>query len=92
VESRQGVTIAVLAERLKAVQEDVSELRQLRKDDHHRLRGVEASVAAMLEAQNIARESEERQLRRLGSRIALGGLAVALAMVALTIATILINT
>lgn len=92
MEQREGVTIAVLAERLKAVQEDVSELRQIRKDDHHRLRSVESSVAMILEAQTLAREAEERHLARLGTQVALGGLAVAIAMVALTIATILINT
>lgn len=91
MEPRQGVTIEVLAERIKAVQEDVSELRQLRREDHHRLRSVEASVSAMIEAQKLARAGEARQYRRMGNLIALGGLAVAVGMFALTIATIMIH-
>jgi len=84
-----GVTIGVLVERIKAVQDDVAELRQQRKEDHHRLRNVEAAVMQFTDAQKLARESEQRQYRRLGTKIALGGLAIAVGMLILSIVTIL---
>ena len=87
----QGVTIGVLTERLEGVKEDVAELRQAFRDDHHRLRTVESAVTHMLDAQRAARESESRQYRRMANAIQFGGLAMAAAMVALTIVTLLIH-
>lgn len=84
--------MAVLVERLEGVREDVAELRQYRKEDHHRLRTLEASVKTMVDAQRAARESESRQYRRMASAIQVGGLAMAVAMVVLTIVTILSHT
>jgi hypothetical protein len=86
-----GVTIGVLAERIKAVQEDVHELRQHRRDDHHRLRGVEAAVAQMIEAQRLAREGEARQYKRLASAVRMAGLLVSLTLLALTVVSVLVH-
>ena len=86
--SAHGVTLEQLAERLEGVREDVAELRQQRRDDHHRLRSVEASVSTMLAAQKEARESESAQYRKLGSRIALAGVLLSAALVILTVVTI----
>ena len=88
---RRAVSVDVLIERLRGVSEDVAELRQLQRDDHHRLRTVEGSVTRMIDAQRLARESEARQYRRVASAVQWGGLATAAAMVALTIVTILIH-
>lgn len=85
----QGGYIGVLAERIKALQEDVHELREQRKDDHHRLRSVESAVTALLDAQKAARESEARQYRQFGSRIQAGMLAMSACIVVLTIVTLL---
>lgn len=81
----------VLVERLEGVRDDVAELRQQRKDDHHRLRSVETAVSQMIDAQKAARSQEQRQYRRMANAIQLGGLAMAMSMVALTIVTILIH-
>lgn len=86
------VTVGVLAERLEGVRDDVAELRQLQRDDHHRLRTVEAAVKGMIDAQKAARDSEARQYRRVANAIQVGGLAMAAAMVALTIVTLLLHT
>lgn len=85
----EGVTIGVLVERLEGVRQDVAELRREQREDHHRLRSVEAAVTQMIDAQRSARESEVRQYRRLGSAIQVGGLTMAIAMVVLTIVTII---
>jgi len=45
----------------------------------------------MIDAQREARQAEQRQYRRMGNKIALGGVAVAAAMVVLSIVTILIH-
>jgi len=89
--ANEGVTIEVLAERLKGVQEDVADLRQQRRDDHHRLRSVEAAVTAMVDAQKAARESERRQYQRLGTKIAVGGLSISLGLLVLAAVTLAIH-
>lgn len=88
----RGVSIGVLVERIKAVQQDVAELRQSQREDHHRLRGVESSVRQMIDAQRAARESEASQYRRMATSIQVGGLAMAVAMVVLTVVTLLAHT
>lgn len=92
MEREQGVTLGILAERLEGVREDVAELRQQRREDHHRLRNVESAVSQMIDAQRSAREAESRQYRRMASAIQMGGLAMAVAMVALTIVTVLAHS
>lgn len=88
----EGVTIGVLIERIKAVQQDVAELRQSHREDHHRLRSVESAVRQMIDAQRAARESESRQYRHMATAIQVGGLAMAVAMVILTVVTILAHS
>lgn len=91
MEESGGVTIGVLAERLEGVRQDVAELRQQRREDHHRLRGVEAAVSQMLDAQKMARDSEQRQYRRLGNRIALCGVLVTFGLLILTAVTVAVH-
>lgn len=89
---QEGVTIGVLAERLEGVRKDVAELRREQREDHHRLRSVESAVTKMIDAQQAARASEVRQYRRLATAVQLGGLAIALAMMLLSIVTIVAHT
>ena len=70
----------------------MAELRQLRKDDHHRLRGVEAAVSQMIDAQRSARDAESRQYRRMANAIQMGSVVMAAALVALGVITILTHT
>lgn len=92
MEREERVTLGVLAERLEGVREDVAELREQRRDDHHRLRSVEAAVKTMIDAQTAARQAESRQYRRLASAVQVGGLAMAIAMVVLTVVTIVAHS
>lgn len=78
----EGVTIGVLVERLKGVREDMAELRQAQREDHHRLRSVEAAVQLMVDSQATNRRSEERQYRRLELRVQVLTLAVGFAAIA----------
>lgn len=57
--------IARLEEKVQGVIDDVRELNGIRKEDHHRLRGVEASVSALLDVQREARKQEQHQYQRL---------------------------
>lgn len=91
MEPFEGVTLAVLVERLKGVSDDVAELRQQHREDHHRLRTVEGSVTRMIDAQRIARESEAEQYRKVAQAIAFGGFVMAAALVALAVVTIVIH-
>lgn len=70
----------------------MAELRQAQRDDHHRLRSVESAVSQMIDAQRSARESEARQYRRMANAVQLGGLAMAIAMVVLTIVTVVAHS
>lgn len=79
--------LARIEEQIREAREDVSELREQRREDHHRLRNVEYSVGQMIDAQKRARQGEERQYRRLATAIQIGSFALALALAALTIVT-----
>ena len=79
--------LARIEEQIREAREDVSELREQRREDHHRLRNVETSVGTMIDAQKRAREGEARQYRRLATAIQIGSFALALALAALTIVT-----
>lgn len=46
----------------------------------------------MIDAQRSARESESRQYRRVANAIQIGGLAMAVAMVVLTVVTIIAHS
>jgi type VI protein secretion system component VasF len=70
--------LARLEEKLSGVVDDLGELRQIRKDDHHRLRSVEASVSMMLEQQRDARKAEQRQYDRLVLWLQVAAVLVAL--------------
>jgi hypothetical protein len=70
-------------QRVTDLADDVTELRDTRKEDHHRLRSVEATVNLLLDAQQDARRAEARQYQRLELRI--GVLTVVLAAAAVVV-------
>jgi len=81
VREPEGVTIGVLVERLEGVRQDVAELREAQREDHHRLRSVESAVKQMIDAQQVNRRGEERQYRRLEVRVQVLTLAVGFAAI-----------
>lgn len=81
----------MLAERIEGVRRDVAELAHEQQQHRTRLHNVEGFVAASLEVQRQHRRQEDRQYRRLGNAIALAGLAVAAAMLVLSVVTILLH-
>lgn len=56
-----------------------------------RLHDLEGFAAANLEVQKMHRRAEERQYRKVANAIAFGGLAMAFAMVVLTVVTIVVH-
>ena len=61
--------IATVEEAVRDLRGAVADIRQAAREDHHRLRDVEAAVALILEAHKDARRAEETQYRRLEMRI-----------------------
>lgn len=61
--------IAALEQSHADLREDVRELREALRSDHHRLRDVEAASALMLEASKESRRAEENRSRRLELRV-----------------------
>lgn len=85
----EGVSNDVLAERIEGVRRDVAELAEEQQRNRARLHNLEGFAAAYLDVQREHRRQEDRQYRRIANAIALGGLVMAAAMVALTLVTIL---
>ena len=81
--------MAALTQRVHDLVADVKEVRDAARADHHRLRAVEDAVIKMIEAQRIARHSEETQYRRLEVRIGWAGVLIALGMLGIAAAVAL---
>ena len=79
-------------QRVTDLAEDVAEMRAIRKDDHHRLRSVEAAVQGMIDAQKAARDAESRQYQRMARSIQFGGIAMAVGMFTLSLITLIVHT
>lgn len=79
----RGVSNAVLAERIKGVREDVAEIMLELGRARTRLHNLEGIAQAFVDAQNQARQREERQYRRLELR--LQGLAVVLGLATIVV-------
>jgi hypothetical protein len=77
----EGVSNAVLAERLEGVRRDVTELADETKRNRVRLHNLEGFAAAYLDQQRVNRRSEERQYRRLELRLQVLTVAIAVAAV-----------
>jgi hypothetical protein len=61
--------LATIEQVLRDVRDDVHELREQRKEDHHRLRAVEAGQLLLIEEQKRTREHRDYQLRRLAIKL-----------------------
>ena len=84
--------LAALVQRVSDLADDVAELREIRKEDHHRLRSVEGAVKGMVDAQRSAREGEARQYQKLGARIAIVGLLLTACIVAISCVSLYLAT
>ena len=84
--------LAALVQRVSDLADDLHELREIRKEDHHRLRNVESAVKGMVDAQKLARDAEDRQYRRVANALQWGGFAVGLGLFALALITLLVHT
>lgn len=73
------------------MQQDLVELRDQRREDHHRLRSAEGAVALMVEAQKEARRGEAVQYRRLEIKLQWLALAVTFAGVLVTAVTVFVH-
>lgn len=72
---------------IRALDDDIRELREQAKADHHRLRAAEAAVALLVDAQKEARRAEASQYRRLELRVQ--WLSVAIAFAAILVSVVL---
>lgn len=64
-----GERIATNEQAIRDLREDLADIRQAAREDHHRLRDVEATVALLIDTHKQARRAEEAQYRRLELRI-----------------------
>lgn len=71
---------------------DVNAIAEEERRTRKRLHDLEGFASAYLDIQKNARRQEDRQYRRVANAVAIGGLAMAVAMVVLTIVTILYHT
>lgn len=69
--------LATIEQVLRDVRDDVHDLRDVRKEDHHRLREVEAATSKLVQAHKETQDRRDYQLRRLGVKIQWLTLAVA---------------
>lgn len=60
--------LATIEQVLRDMGSDFTELRDLRRDDHHRLRDVESAVTLLTEANKQAQRSTSDRQRRLELR------------------------
>jgi hypothetical protein len=78
--------LATIEQILRDYGNDLQELRKDARDDHHRLRTVEAAVLQMTTMQTAAREAEAAQYKRLELRVQWLSLAIAFAGFVLAVA------
>jgi hypothetical protein len=75
--------LATIEQVLRDVRDDLRDLRDEQKADHHRLRTVEGSLLLLVDEHKQTRERRDYQLRRLGIKVQWLTLAVALGSFAL---------
>ena len=86
-----GERIARLEEAVRGVREDVTELVAETNRSRTRLHNPEGFAQAYLDVQRENRRQEKRENEKLSMMIGVGGLAMSLAMVALTVVTIFLH-
>lgn len=77
----------MLGQRVADLVGDIDELKTAVREYHHRLRGVEAAVALLVDAQKDARRGEANQYRRLELRVQ--WLSVSIAFAAILVSVVL---
>lgn len=82
-----GERLATIEQVLRDLRGDLEAVQREHREDHHRLRAVEGSVAQLVEHAKQAQRIQDLHLRTLGLRIqwlsaaiALGGLAMGVAI------------
>ena len=85
------VRVGVLSQRVTDLVQDIDELKREVHGYHHRLRGVEAAVALLVEQQKDSRRAEQSQYRRLELRLQWLAIAVTLAGVVVSVVLIVIH-
>lgn len=83
--------VAENTEAIRGLRGDVQELRGEHKEDHHRLRGLEATVAHLIDSEQDARRAAQAQLRRVEIRLQQLALAVAFAAVLVSVVLAIIH-
>jgi len=91
LQERRGVSIEVVAERVRGLRTDLDELRQAHREDHHRLRTLEASVQKLVDVAAAQREEARDNAAKIANAIQLGGLIMAVALVALSVVTVVLH-
>lgn len=82
----------MLETRFDGLLEDVNAIASEDRRTRKRLHDLEGFAQAYLDVQKTHRRAEERQYRRLANAIALGGLAMSVAMFVLAIVTLWVHT
>jgi len=82
--------LATIEQVLRDIREDVHELHEEQRRDHHRLRAVEGSVALLVDEQAKARDRRDYEMRRLGIKVQWMTLGVAFGSFALGVVVALL--
>lgn len=86
-----GERITRLETLLENLRVDVQELSTEQHRSRDRLHNLEGFAQAYLDTQKVNRAREDAQYRKLGRRIQLGGLLMAVAMFTLTVVTLMVH-
>lgn len=81
--------VAALEAKLDNVKADIQELEAEMNRTRGRLHNLEGLAQATIDVQKAHRRSEQKQYQRMGTMIALAGVFMSAAMVALTIVTLI---
>lgn len=86
-----GERLATLEAAVSDLRADVQAMSAQLDRSRTRLHNLEGFAQAYLDAQKANRRQEDRQYRRMAQAIQFGGLCMALAMVVLTVVTLLLH-
>lgn len=86
-----GERLATLEQIVRDLRDDVRGMTEQTERSRRRLHDLEGFAQTYLDLQKVQRRQEADQYRRMGAAIACGGLAMALAMVVLTVVTLLLH-
>ena len=87
----EGERLATVEAVLLEIRADVHDLRSEMIRSLERLHEVESVTSMYLKTQQVNRENEEEQYRRLGLKVQWAGVAIAVAAVAVTLISVLLT-